>query len=243
MILKFTNRHSNKELLHRSCIPLIFEGLNIFIMTHQFQSIVIIEDQDIIRQGVVSMLLTSQLFEEVHSFSTGEDALVQCPHLQPPQIILIDIGLPGIDGLETMKKMQEYWPVSRFLVFTIYEDNDHVFEALKYGASGYILKRESPENIMASIKETVNGGAPMSREIAKKIIQSFRVQEQDMVISHLTTREYELLKLLAEGYLNKEIADQLRISVYTVKNHLQNIYIKLHVQNRSEAIIKYMKSH
>lgn len=201
----------------------------------------IIEDQDIIRQGVVNMLEVSQIFQEVHSFSSGEEALLQCPIMRPPQIILIDIGLPGINGLETMKRMQEYWSVSRFLIFTIYEDDDHVFEALKYGASGYILKRESPENIIASIKETLNGGAPMSREIAKKIMQSFRVQTQNPVISQLTPREYELLKLLAEGYLNKEIADQLRISVYTVKNHLQNIYFKLHVQNRSEAIIKYMK--
>lgn len=211
-------------------------------MVHQFHSIVIIEDQDIIRLGVVNMLSLSHLFKEVHSFASGEEVIAQSPYLQPPQIILIDIGLPGIDGIETMKILLEVWPVSRMLIFTIYEDDDHLFEALKFGASGYILKSESPENIMASIRETADGGAPMSREIAKKIIQSFKRTPESNATNYLTNRESELLKLLAEGYLNKEIADQLHLSLSTVKNHLQNIYIKLHVQNRSEAIIKYIKS-
>ncbi len=212
-------------------------------MPNSGKSIVIIEDQEIIRKGIHNMLSLSMLFEKVYSYGSGEEIIAQIPYLQPPHLILVDIGLPGIDGIETMKKLLKVWPVSRVLVFTIFEDDDHVFEALKYGASGYILKRESPENIMASIRETMDGGAPMSREIARKIILTFKNQEKekDIEISHLTAREYELLKLLAEGYLNKEIADQLTLSISTVKNHLQNIYIKLHVQNRSEAIIKYMK--
>lgn len=208
------------------------------MINHQ-KSIYIVEDQDIIRNGIVGLLSQSGWFETVLSFSSGEDIVTQIPTLNPPNIILLDIGLPGIDGIETMKILLDVWPSSRILIFTIYEDDKHVFDALKYGALGYILKSESPENILASIKDVLDGGAPMSRGIANKIISSFRVKEKAGHMNQLTARENELLKLLAEGYLNKEIADQLSVTLSTVKNHLQNIYIKLHVQNRSEAIIKY----
>ncbi len=208
-------------------------------MVYQNKSIYVLEDQEIIRTGIVELLTGSEWFESVLSFGSGEELINRIPTLNPPNIILIDIGLPGIDGIETMKMLLSVWPVSRMLIFTIYEDDDHVFDALKYGASGYILKSETPQNILASIRDTLDGGAPMSRGIASKIIASFRIKEKDGFINQLTGRENELLKLLAEGYLNKEIADQLNVSLSTVKNHLQNIYFKLHVQNRSEAIIKY----
>ena len=208
-------------------------------MTNNQKSIYIIEDQDIIRNGIVGLLSQSGWFETVLSFSSGEEIIQQIPTLNPANIILVDIGLPGIDGIETMKSLLDVWPASRILIFTIYEDDKHVFDALKYGALGYILKSESPENILASIRDVLDGGAPMSRGIANKIINSFRVKEKAGHMNQLTARENELLKLLAEGYLNKEIADKLSVTLSTVKNHLQNIYIKLHVQNRSEAIIKY----
>lgn len=208
------------------------------MINHQ-KSIYIVEDQDIIRNGIVGLLSQSGWFETVLSFSSGEDIVAQIPTLNPANIILVDIGLPGIDGIETMKLLLDVWPASRFLIFTIYEDDTHVFDALKYGASGYILKSESPENILASIRDVIDGGAPMSRGIANKIITSFRVKEKAGNMNQLTVRENELLRFLAEGYLNKEIADKLSVTLSTVKNHLQNIYIKLHVQNRSEAIIKY----
>lgn len=209
-------------------------------MTDHQKSIFIIEDQDIIRNGIAKLLRESGWFEDVLSFATGEDVIDQIPNLNPANIILIDIGLPGIDGMETMKILLNLWPSCKFLIYTIYEDDTHVFDALKFGALGYILKSESPENILISIRDVLDGGAPMSRGIANKIISSFRIKEKAGNLTQLTTRENELLKLLAEGYLNKEIADQLNVSVSTVKNHLQNIYIKLHVQNRSEAIIKYL---
>ena len=208
-------------------------------MTYHQESIYIIEDKDIIRNGIVSLLKRSGWFENVLSFKSGEEIMEQIPNLNPPNIILIDIGLPGIDGIETMKLLLDVWPASRILIFTIYEDDKHVFDALKYGALGYILKSETPDNILASIRDVLDGGAPMSRGIANKIISSFRIKKKADNLNQLTTRENELLKLLAEGYLNKEIADQLNVTLSTVKNHLQNIYLKLHVQNRSEAIIKY----
>ncbi len=208
-------------------------------MTYHQKSIYIIEDQDIIRDGIVRLLLQSEWFETVLSFGSGENIIAQISTLNPPNIILVDIGLPGIDGIETMKHLLNVWPASRILIFTIYEDDKYVFDALKYGAMGYILKSESPENILASIRDVLDGGAPMSRGIANKIINSFRVEKKESHMNQLTTRENELLKLLAEGFLNKEIADKLNVTLSTVKNHLQNIYIKLHVQNRSEAIIKY----
>ncbi len=208
-------------------------------MTNHQKSIYIIEDQDIIRNGIVGLLSQSGWFETVLSFGSGEDIVTQIPTLNPANIILVDIGLPGIDGIETMKLLLDVWPASRILIFTIYEDDKYVFDALKYGAMGYILKSESPENILASIRDVLDGGVPMSRGIANKIITSFRVKEKAGHLNQLTTRENELLKLLAEGYLNKEIADKLSVTLSTVKNHLQNIYLKLHVQNRSEAIIKY----
>lgn len=209
-------------------------------MINHKNSIFIVEDQDIIRNGIVDLLLRTDWFEEVLSFRSGEEIIEQIPTLNPAKIILIDIGLPKIDGLETMKILLDVWPASKMLIFTIYEDDKHVFDALKYGALGYILKSESPENILASIRDILDGGAPMSRGIANKIISSFRVKEKVGYINQLTARENELLKLLAEGFLNKEIADKLNVTISTVKNHLQNIYVKLHVQNRSEAIIKYL---
>lgn len=210
-------------------------------MTMKHNAIYIIEDQDIIRNSIVKILTETQWFENVLSFASGEDIIGQISEINPPNMILIDIGLPGIDGIEVMKHLLAVWPSSRMFIFTIFEDDEHVFNALKYGASGYILKSDSPQNVLASIKDALEGGSPISRGVAKRIINSFRVKEDSGYINQLTSRENELLKLLAEGFLNKEIADQLKISLNTVKNHLQNIYIKLHVQNRSEAIIRYLK--
>jgi DNA-binding NarL/FixJ family response regulator len=207
-------------------------------MNDVVNSIAIVEDIAVIRTSIAAALVSDGAFHQVYSFDSGESILADIQNIEPPQIVLMDIGLPGINGLETMKKLLDKWPISKVLIFTIYADHDHVFEAIKSGASGYILKSESTQNIIASIKEILNGGAPMSREIAKKILQSFHTKENN-VVTILTPREYQILQLLSSGHINKEIADQLDLSLSTVKNHLQNIYTKLHVQNRSEALLKY----
>jgi DNA-binding NarL/FixJ family response regulator len=213
-------------------------------MSENNQHILILEDNEIIRRGLEDLLLSTNLFEKIYCFANGEEAIAKADTLSPPAIMLIDIGLPGISGIETMKKLLQKWPIARALIITIFDDSDHLYEALKYGASGYVLKNESPDYIIKSVKEMLSGGAPMSKEIACKILDYFKNKNPEVndELVNLTTREYEILKLLSNGYLNKEIASNLNLSTNTIKNHLQNIYYKLHVQNRSEAIIKFMNN-
>jgi len=159
-----------------------------------------------------------------------------------PEVVIMDIGLPGMSGIEGVIRLKEKYPHINFLMFTIFAD-DHVFEALKAGADGYILKREAPEKILQAIREVKDGGAPMSRTIARKVLDSFRPKKKNKaIIESLTPRQIEILELLDTGLSYKLIADQLEIAEGTVKQHIHHIYRKLQVNNRTEAINKYLRN-
>jgi DNA-binding NarL/FixJ family response regulator len=179
----------------------------------------------------------SKTFKVISSYRSAEEAIPGI-FTHPPQIAIIDIKLPGKSGIDLIKDLKDVFPDLLCMVCSYYDSDNFVFNALKNGATGYLLKDAEPSGIIESLKELYEGGAPMSRYIARKVIGTF----QNKLVSHqlpeLTARENEVLHLVAEGLLVKEKSDQLTLSDYTVKSHLKNIYTKLHVRNKVEAINK-----
>ena len=174
-------------------------------------------------------------------FPNAEDALQQLALLQP-DIVVMDINLPGMSGIECIRRLHDKNRSIQFMMFTIYENSDTVFEALKAGATGYILKNSSPAKIIESLQELHNGGSPMNPEIAKKLVKRFQKQTFSENEYNLTPKEQKILELMSKGYLYKEIAGELNNTVNTIKQHIRHIYEKLHVQNKAEAINKmYLK--
>lgn len=201
-------------------------------------SICIVEDTIDILQGLECIIRKNPSFKLLKSFTNAEEAIKEIPTLDP-DIVLTDINLPQKSGIECMREIKENCPDIQFIMFTIYEDSDQVFEALKAGASGYILKNTPPEKIVESLLELYEGGSPMSPKIARKVLNSFNVEPKKNKFNDLLTKkEIEILEQLSKGYLYKEIAEKEHISISTVKTHLNHIYQKLQVQNRTEAINK-----
>ncbi|MGZ8541283.1 MAG: response regulator, partial [Chitinophagaceae bacterium] len=177
-------------------------------------------------------------FNILDTFKTAEEAIYDIPKLKP-DIVIMDINLPGINGIECIRALKNKIPASQFMMFTVYENDEKVFEALKAGASGYLLKNTGLFHMAEALKELYNGGSPMSSNIARKLVTVFREEHADAEpMIALSKRENEILQLLSKGLLYKEIAEQLTISVSTVRQHIHKIYEKLHVQNRTEAINK-----
>jgi len=201
-------------------------------------SLAIVEDLDEVRDGLKNFISLSNDFKVLDTFKTAEEALYDIPKLKP-DIVIMDISLPGMTGIECIKLVKDKSPTTQFMMFTVYENDEKVFEALKAGASGYLLKNTGLVQLVESIKELYNGGSPMSANIARKLVTVFRNNEKEIeTVELLSNRENEILQLLAKGLLYKEIADQLHISTNTVRQHIHKIYEKLHVQNRTEAINK-----
>ena len=201
-------------------------------------TLAIVEDLDEVRDGLKNFISLSTDFKILDTFKTAEEALDDIPKLQP-DIVIMDINLPGMNGIECIRLVKAKSPRTQFMMFTVYENDEKVFEALKAGASGYLLKNTGLVQLIESLKELHNGGSPMSANIARKLVTVFRDKEKVTApIEVLSARENEILQLLAKGLLYKEIADQLAISVSTVRQHIHHIYEKLHVQNRTEAINK-----
>jgi DNA-binding NarL/FixJ family response regulator len=200
-------------------------------------SVVIVEDIKEIREGLKLLIDGSSGFECHYAFSTAEEALKQIPALQP-NVVLMDIHLPGMNGIECIKSLKPRCQNTLFIMSTVYEDDERIFESLKAGATGYLLKKTDPAKILEAIIEVVNGGSPMSGQIARRVISSF--QQKDNIDSSdiLTNREKEILKALAKGLRYKEIASDMNISIETVRSHARNIYEKLQVQSRTEALNK-----
>jgi DNA-binding NarL/FixJ family response regulator len=169
-------------------------------------------------------------------YSNGEDALAGIPR-QEPDIVLMDIGLPRMSGAVCTERLKRICPRVQIMMLTIFEDSDRIFEALKAGATGYLLKKTPPTQIIEAIFNLRDGGAPMSSQIARKVVEVF---QPDPLLQTLTNRERELLSYLAKGYSYKEIAETVNISVKTVNKHIYNIYEKLHVNSGTEAIAKYL---
>jgi len=201
-------------------------------------SIAIVEDLDVVRNGLKDFISLSTDFIVIGSFKTGEEALEHLPEIKP-DIVIMDINLPGMNGIECIRQVKDKSPGTQFMMFTVYENDDKVFEALKAGASGYLLKNTGLLHIAESVKELHEGGSPMSANIARKMVNLFRDNDkQNPFLDLLSNREKEILQLLAKGLLYKEIAEQLGITTGTVRIHIHKIYEKLHVQNRTEAINK-----
>ena len=201
-------------------------------------SIAIVEDLDVVRNGLKDFISLSTDFIVIGSFKTGEEALEHLPEIKP-DIVIMDINLPGMNGIECIRQVKDKSPGTQFMMFTVYENDDKVFEALKAGASGYLLKNTGLLHIAESVKELHEGGSPMSANIARKMVNLFRDNDKkNPFLDLLSNREKEILQLLAKGLLYKEIAEQLHITTGTVRIHIHNIYEKLHVQNRTEAINK-----
>jgi DNA-binding NarL/FixJ family response regulator len=198
----------------------------------------IVEDLAEIREGLADLVRSDRELLMVGSFDDAESAVDKLPDLQA-DIVVMDINLPGMSGIDCIKTIKEKCPGTQFMMFTVYENDDKVLQAMQAGATGYLLKRTKPEQILESIKELNQGGSPMSSNIARKLLNIFLQEKKVAKKEVLSDRENEVLQLLADGLLYKEIADRLYIGHGTVRQHLHNIYEKLHVHNRTEAVNKY----
>ncbi|MDZ7264187.1 MAG: response regulator transcription factor [candidate division KSB1 bacterium] len=202
--------------------------------------VVIIEDNDLFRNGLLQLISGTPGYACIGAFGDCETALPEIEELQP-DVILMDIGLPGMSGIEGVKAIKAKSPEIDILMLTIYEDDNKVFESLYAGASGYLLKKTSPAGILEAISEIHAGGAPMSPRIARKVLDVFHGEIPSEQTSQLSNREQEILQLLVEGLSYKAIGSRLFISPHTVRTHLKNIYEKLHVHSKSEAAVKAVK--
>jgi DNA-binding NarL/FixJ family response regulator len=203
--------------------------------------IAIVEDQHEIREGLRFLIHTTEGYQCTGSFESMEEAL---PALggDLPHIVLTDIGLPGMSGIEGMRSMKERWPEMVIVALTVYDDDERIFDALCAGASGYLLKKTPPARLIECLKEAMNGGAPMSPEVASRVVSLFRtIRPPAKADYELTPHELRLLKLLVEGHSYKTAAAELRSSVNTVGFHMRNIYRKLQVHSKSEAVVKAMR--
>lgn len=195
----------------------------------------IIEDDKHFRESLEYLINGSEQFRIHYSYASAEDAMRHIIE-HPPQIAIVDIKLPGKNGIELIHVLKNQMPDTQFMICSYYDDNEYIFNALKNGAVGYILKDARPEEILESLDELNKGGAPMSRYIAKKVVMVFQNKPQQHKLSELTIRENEILNRVSTGININEMADSFNISPLTVKCHLRNIYSKLHVTNRVEAI-------
>jgi DNA-binding NarL/FixJ family response regulator len=203
-------------------------------------SVAVVEDNAGVRRSLELMLQESPGYRCACTCSTAEEALQAIPRVLP-DVVLMDIHLPNRSGIECTSRLKTLLPELQVVMITVYTDIDTVFKALRAGASGYLLKRSPPEHILQAISEVRQGGAPMTREIARKIVETFREPvPAESQSAALTQRENEVLELLSQGFANKEIAQRLSITLDTVRYHLKQIYDKLHVRSRTEAVARFI---
>ena len=203
-------------------------------------TVAIVEDNGKIRDGLEVLINGSSEFSCVATYETAEDALKSLPG-KKPDVVLMDIGLPGMSGIECVEELKKKLPNVQVMMLTVYEDDDRVFKSLAAGATGYVLKNTMPAELFEAIRDLHNGGSPMSNVIARKVVQAFQQMGNSAKgIENLSGRENEILSFVAKGYRDKEVADKFFISVETVRKHLRNIYQKLHVRSRTEAVLKYL---
>lgn len=203
----------------------------------------IVEDDAPARNILAEWLHRAAGFRCASHYGNAEAALAALP-AEKPAVVLMDINLPGMSGIECVRRLKPLLPKTQFVMLTVYEDADHIFNALAVGASGYLLKRVSRGELLEALQDVHAGGSPMSSNIARKVVQSFlRPAMQSSEAVELSPREREVLELLARGYLYKEIAESLRISIPTVNTYIRRIYEKLHVRSRSQAVAKFTHVH
>ena len=198
----------------------------------------IVEDQPEMRESLVAWLSDAPGLCCVGAHATGEEALKKIP-AENPDVVLMDINLTGMNGIQCVSRLKERLPKTQVLMLTTYAEGDMIFDSLRAGANGYLLKNMPREELVSAVEQVHSGGAPMSLQIARKVINHFhRSKKPSAELAQLTARELEILKQLAKGYLYKEIAEHLGISLSTVRTHVSAVYEKLHVQSRTEAAMK-----
>jgi DNA-binding NarL/FixJ family response regulator len=199
----------------------------------------IVEDNASVRNNLAKLIQVSPGFECVSVYPNAEDALAELPAMRP-DVVLMDINLPGMNGVECVRQLKPKLPKSQVVMLTVYENTDLIFQALSAGATGYMLKQTPPSELLAAVQDVQQGGSPMSSHIARKVVASFQQPPSAAAeeLATLTAREQEVLDYLAKGFLYKEIADALSISYDTVHTHIRKVYEKLHVRSRTEAVAK-----
>jgi DNA-binding NarL/FixJ family response regulator len=201
----------------------------------------IVEDSRGTRESLAELLGRAPALSCVGAHPNGEEALRQIP-VEKPDVVLMDINLPKMNGIECVERLKQTLPKTQVLMLTTYDESDLIFDSLRKGASGYLLKNMPPAELIQAIEQVHAGGAPMSMQIARKVVNHFQlIKKPQSDMEQLTKREHEILALLAKGYLYKEIADQLGITLSTVRAHLHAVYEKLHVQSRTEAVVKFLE--
>lgn len=199
-----------------------------------------VEDNQSIRQSLCELLDSSPGFRLGNACASAEEALRVLP-ANPPDVALMDINLPRLSGIQCVRELKRCLPRTQFIMLTIEDDSQRVFESMEAGAAGYLVKNVPPEKILQAIEEVHEGGSPMSSQIARMVVQSFRREDRmDTTEASLSGRETKILSLLCKGYRAKEVADKLGISVHTVTTHVRNIYEKLQVRSRAEAVARYL---
>jgi len=202
--------------------------------------VAVIEDQEHTRHMLTSLIHAREGYECVGAFESAEAAIKHVPALSP-DVALVDVHLPGISGTQCVSKLKPVIPDTQFIMCTSLEDSDTIFSALQAGATGYLTKSTAPDKILDAITDACNGGAPMSSQIARKVIAFFQKPERNKELDKLSAREQEILDYLAKGYRYKEIASVLFINIETVRKHIHNIYEKLQVNSRTDALNKVFK--
>jgi DNA-binding NarL/FixJ family response regulator len=204
-------------------------------------AISIVEDQKDMRESLVEWLGHTPGLRCVGAHATAAEALRQIP-LEQPDVVLMDINLPGMNGIQCVARLKEQNPKIQILMLTTYDDGDMIFDSLRAGANGYLLKNMTEEELVGAVQQVHTGGAPMSLQVARKVINYFHASRKTgSEVDQLTGREQDILKLLAKGYMYKEIADHLGISMSTVRTHITAVYEKLHVHSRTEAAMKLVE--
>jgi DNA-binding NarL/FixJ family response regulator len=202
-------------------------------------SVSIVEDDASVREILVDWIRQDPGLRLVSHYNNPESALARLPE-EKPEVILMDINLSGKSGIDCVYRLKQLLPATQFLMLTVYEDADHIFDALRAGASGYLLKRTPREELLEGIRQVREGGAPMTSYIARKVVHSFHQQPSTEPSSDLLSpREWEVLRLLARGFAYKEICQELNVSMSTVNTHVHRIYEKLHVRSRGEAVARF----
>jgi len=204
------------------------------------KSVVVVEDDVGLREQIVDILDRAVDIKCVGACASAEDALKLVPMLNP-DVVLMDIGLPGISGIECVAQLKQLVPTVQIIMVTVYEDSERLFKALKSGASGYLTKSSHPTELVNSVRDLFGGGSPMSSHIARKVVDFFHITNSDSSKT-ISRREEHVLELVASGLTYKEIADRLKIGTETVRSHVRNICHKMHVRNRVEAVYKHMSS-
>ena len=205
----------------------------------------IVEDSEQLRSTLARMIGRAEGFQCLGDFGTAEDAIEAIPK-NPPNVVLMDINLPGMNGVECVRKLKQLTPTTQVVMLTAYEDTENIFNSLAAGASGYLLKRSKSAEILEAIRDVQNGGSPMTTHIARKVVQSFQASAAAAPAAaepseDLSPREQEVLNLLSQGFMYKEISDKLGISFETVRTYIRRIYEKLHVRTRTEAVAKALR--